>query len=131
MTKTAALADGLDKKISGERSIPICDFGCSTFDVSFLTIEDGIFEGQATASDTYLGGDEFDNCTVDFCLQDFKRKNRGEDISGNQGAIRRLRTQCERAKRTLSSSTQATIVIDSLLEGIDYSCSLSRVRLDD
>merc|ERR1712174_152760 len=81
--------------------------------------------------DTHLGGEDFDNCVVDFCIQDFKRKNRGKDLAGNQRALRRLRTQCERAKRTLSASTQATIEIDSLFEGIDYSCSLSRARFEE
>ena len=93
--------------------------------------QDGIFEVKATAGDTHLGGEDFDNRVVDFCMQDFKRKNRGKDMTGNQRAIRRLRTQCERAKRTLSSSTQATIEIDSLFEGIDYSCSLSRARFEE
>merc|ERR1711944_228277 len=127
----AAIAYGLDKKGSGERNILIYDMGGGTFDVSLLTIEDGIFEVKATAGDTHLGGEDFDNRVVDFCLQDFKRKNRGKDMSGNQRAIRRLRTQCERAKRTLSASTQATIEIDSLFEGIDYSCSLSRARFEE
>merc|ERR1712023_370235 len=85
----------------------------------------------ATAGDTHLGGEDFDNRVVDFCIQDFKRKNRGKDLAGNQRALRRLRTQCERAKRTLSSSTQATIEIDSLFDGIDYSCSLSRARFEE
>merc|ERR1712160_65989 len=105
--------------------------GGGTFDVSILTIEDGIFEVKATAGDTHLGGEDFDNRIVEFCMQDFKRKNRGKDLDGNHRAIRRLRTQCERAKRTLSSSTQATIEIDSLFEGIDYSCSLSRARFEE
>merc|ERR1711968_405120 len=90
----------------------------------------GIFEVKATAGDTHLGGEDFDNRIVDFCVQDFKRKNRGKDLAGNQRALRRLRTQCERAKRTLSSSTQATIEIDSLYDGIDYTCSLSRARFE-
>merc|ERR1719412_1977198 len=128
----AAIAYGLDKKGTGERNILIYDMGGGTFDVSLLTIEDGIFEVKATAGDTHLGGEDFDNRVVDFCLQDFKRKNRrGKDMAGNHRAIRRLRTQCERAKRTLSSSTQATIEIDSLFEGIDYSCSLSRARFEE
>merc|ERR1712076_31654 len=127
----AAIAYGLDKKGSGERNILIYDMGGGTFDVSLLTIEDGIFEVKATAGDTHLGGEDFDNRIVDFCLQDFKRKNRGKDMAGNHRAIRRLRTQCERAKRTLSSSTQATIEIDSLFDGIDYSCSLSRARFEE
>ena len=127
----AAIAYGLDKKGTGERNVLIYDMGGGTFDVSILTIEDGIFEVKATAGDTHLGGEDFDNRVVDFCMQDFKRKNRGKDLAGNQRAIRRLRTQCERAKRTLSSSTQATIEIDSLFEGIDYSCSLSRARFEE
>merc|ERR1711865_1019744 len=127
----AAIAYGLDKKGSGEQNVLIYDMGGGTFDVSILTIEDGIFEVKATAGDTHLGGEDFDNRIVDFCLQDFKRKNRGKDLVGNNRAIRRLRTQCERAKRTLSSSTQATIEIDSLFDGIDYSCSLSRARFEE
>ncbi|CAE8632098.1 unnamed protein product, partial [Polarella glacialis] len=127
----AAIAYGLDKKGSGEQNVLIYDMGGGTFDVSILTIEDGIFEVKSTAGDTHLGGEDFDNRVVDFCMQDFKRKNRGKDLAGNQRAIRRLRTQCERAKRTLSSSTQATIEIDSLFEGIDYSCSLSRARFEE
>jgi len=113
----AAIAYGLDKKATGERNVLIYDMGGGTFDVSLLTIEDGIFEVKATAGDTHLGGEDFDNRVVDFCMQDFKRKNRGKDLMGNNRAIRRLRTQCERAKRTLSSSTQATIEIDSLFDG--------------
>merc|ERR1712195_109618 len=127
----AAIAYGLDKKGSGERNVLIYDMGGGTFDVSLLTIEDGIFEVKATAGDTHLGGEDFDNRIVDFCMQDFKRKNRGKDLAGEQRALRRLRTQCERAKRTLSSSTQATIEIDSLFDGIDYSCNLSRARFEE
>jgi len=127
----AAIAYGLDKKSSGERNVLIYDMGGGTFDVSLLTIEDGIFEVKATAGDTHLGGEDFDNRIVDFCMQDFKRKNRGKDLAGNNRALRRLRTQCERAKRTLSASTQATIEIDSLFDGIDYSCSLSRARFEE
>jgi len=127
----AAIAYGLDKKGSGEMNVLIYDMGGGTFDVSLLTIEDGIFEVKATAGDTHLGGEDFDNRVVDFCMQDFKRKNRGKDLAGNQRAIRRLRTQCERAKRTLSSSTQATIEIDSIHDGIDFSCTLSRARFEE
>jgi L1 cell adhesion molecule like protein len=127
----AAIAYGLDKKGQGEKNILIYDLGGGTFDVSLLSIDDGIFEVKATAGDTHLGGEDFDNRIVDFCMQDFKRKHRGKTIEGNQRAIRRLRTQCERAKRTLSSSTQATIEIDSLFEGIDYSCTLTRARFEE
>merc|ERR1740125_33484 len=126
----AAIAYGLDQK-GEEKNVLIFDLGGGTFDVSVLTIEDGIFEVKSTAGDTHLGGEDFDNRVVDFCIQDFKRKNRGKDLAGNQRAIRRLRTQCERAKRTLSSSTQATIEIDSLFDGIDYSCNLSRARFEE
>merc|ERR1712167_121101 len=126
----AAIAYGLDKK-GGEKNVLIFDLGGGTFDVSLLTIEDGIFEVKATAGDTHLGGEDFDNRVVDFCMQDFKRKNRGKDLTGNHRAVRRLRTQCERAKRTLSSSTQATIEIDSLFDGMDYTCTLSRARFEE
>merc|ERR1712167_383045 len=131
MGTAAAIAYGLDKKGSSEKNVLIFDLGGGTFDVSLLAIEEGIFEVKATAGDTHLGGEDFDNRLVDFCVQDFKRKNRGKDMSDNQRALRRLRTQCERAKRTLSSSTQATIEIDSLFDGIDYSCSLSRTRFEE
>merc|ERR1712055_529429 len=127
----AAIAYGLDKKVGDEKNVLIFNLGGGTFDVSILTIEDGIFEVKSTAGDTHLGGEDFDNRIVDFCLQDFKRKNRGSDLSGNNRAIRRLRTQCDRSKRTLSSSTQATIEIDSLFEGIDYTCTLSRARFEE
>uniref|UniRef100_A0A0G4F3G9 Heat shock protein 70 n=1 Tax=Chromera velia CCMP2878 TaxID=1169474 RepID=A0A0G4F3G9_9ALVE len=127
----AAIAYGLDKKGQGERNVLIFDLGGGTFDVSLLTIEDGIFEVKATAGDTHLGGEDFDNRLVDFCIQDFKRKNRGKDLSGNNRALRRLRTQCERAKRSLSSSAQATIEIDSLFDGIDYSVTISRARFEE
>merc|ERR1719326_621909 len=127
----AAIAYGLDKKAAGEMNVLIYDMGGGTFDVSLLTIEDGIFEVKATAGDTHLGGEDFDNRLVDFCIQDFKRKNRGKDMSDNQRALRRLRTQCERAKRTLSSSTQATIEIDSLYDGVDFSSTISRARFEE
>lgn len=127
----AAIAYGLDKREREELKVLIFDLGGGTFDVSLLTIDNGIFEVKATAGDTHLGGEDFDNLLVDFAVQDFKRKNRGKDISANQRALRRLRTQCERAKRTLSSSTQASIEIDSLFEGIDYSTTLSRARFEE
>jgi len=127
----AAIAYGLDKKDAGEKNVLIYDMGGGTFDVSILTIEDGIFEVKATAGDTHLGGEDFDSRVVDHCMQEFKRKNRGKDLAGNQRAIRRLRTQCERAKRTLSATTQTTIEIDSLHEGIDFSCNLTRARFEE
>eukprot|EP00919_Chromeraceae_sp_WS-2016_P044705 GHVR01106701.1.p1 GENE.GHVR01106701.1~~GHVR01106701.1.p1 ORF type:complete len:656 (+),score=172.72 GHVR01106701.1:96-2063(+) len=127
----AAIAYGLDKKTAGERNVLIFDLGGGTFDVSLLTIEDGIFEVKSTAGDTHLGGEDFDNRMVDFCVSDFKRKNRGKDLTSNSRALRRLRTQCERAKRSLSSSTQSTIEIDSLFDGIDYSITISRARFEE
>ncbi|ONL96610.1 Heat shock cognate 70 kDa protein 2 [Zea mays] len=111
----AAIAYGLDKKSSsdGEKNVLIFDLGGGTFDVSLLTIEEGIFEVKATAGDTHLGGEDFDNRLVNHFVQEFKRKNK-KDITGNPRALRRLRTACERAKRTLSSTAQTTIEIDSL-----------------
>jgi len=125
----AAIAYGLDKKGS-EKNVLIFDLGGGTFDVSLLTIEEGIFEVKATAGDTHLGGEDFDNRMVDYFLQEFKRKFK-KDMSSNQRALRRLRTACERAKRTLSSSTQAHIEIDSLFEGIDFNSTITRARFED
>ncbi|RWW83016.1 hypothetical protein BHE74_00008495 [Ensete ventricosum] len=114
----AAIAYGLDKKATsvGEKNVLIFDLGGGTFDVSLLTIEEGIFEVKATAGDTHLGGEDFDNRIVNHFVQEFKRKHK-KDISGNPRALRRSRTACERAKRTLSSTAQTTIEIDSLYEG--------------
>jgi len=99
--------------------------------VSLLKMEQGIFEVKATAGDTHLGGEDFDNKIVDYCIKEFNKKNKNVDLSGNHRALRRLRTQCERAKRTLSANTTATIEIDSLAEGIDFTCVLSRARFED
>ena len=112
----AAIAYGLDKKVGGERNVLIFDLGGGTFDVSILSIEDGIFEVKSTAGDTHLGGEDFDNRMVNHFVQEFKRKFK-KDMTANPRALRRLRTACERAKRTLSSSSQASIEIDSLFEG--------------
>jgi L1 cell adhesion molecule like protein len=125
----AAIAYGLDKK-GEEKNVLIFDLGGGTFDVSLLTIEEGIFEVKATAGDTHLGGEDFDNRMVDYFLQDFKRRHK-KDMSENQRSLRRLRTACERAKRTLSSSTQAHIEIDSLFDGIDYNSTITRARFED
>jgi len=126
----AAIAYGLDKKVEGERNVLIFDLGGGTFDVSLLTIEDGIFEVKATAGDTHLGGEDFDNRLVNHFVQEFKRKHK-KDISGNPRAVRRLRTACERAKRTLSSAAQTSIEIDSLFEGVDFYTSLTRARFEE
>ncbi|KAG5222542.1 heat shock protein [Salix suchowensis] len=128
----AAIAYGLDKKATsvGEKNVLIFDLGGGTFDVSLLTIEEGIFEVKATAGDTHLGGEDFDNRMVNHFVQEFKRKNK-KDISGNPRALRRLRTACERAKRTLSSTAQTTIEIDSLYEGIDFYSTITRARFEE
>uniref|UniRef100_A0A8C7XU78 chymotrypsin n=1 Tax=Oryzias sinensis TaxID=183150 RepID=A0A8C7XU78_9TELE len=126
----AAIAYGLDKKVGGERNVLIFDLGGGTFDVSILTIEDGIFEVKATAGDTHLGGEDFDNRMVNHFITEFKRKFKKE-ITNNKRAVRRLRTACERAKRTLSSSTQASIEIDSLYEGTDFYTSITRARFEE
>ncbi|CEN61470.1 heat shock protein [Aspergillus pseudodeflectus] len=126
----AAIAYGLDKKVEGERNVLIFDLGGGTFDVSLLTIEEGIFEVKATAGDTHLGGEDFDNRLVNFFAKFFKDKQ-GIDISNNARALRRLRTACERAKRTLSSAAQASIEIDSLAEGKDFYTSITRARFEE
>merc|ERR1712053_57847 len=127
----AAIAYGLDKKKgSNECNVLIFDLGGGTFDVSILTIEEGIFEVKSTAGDTHLGGEDFDNRMVDHFVNEFKRKHK-KDIKGNKRAVRRLRTACERAKRTLSASAQANIEIDSLFEGIDFYTSITRARFEE
>ena len=126
----AAIAYGLDKKVGVERNVLIFDLGGGTFDVSILTIEDGIFEVKSTSGDTHLGGEDFDNRMVNHFIQEFKRKFK-KDITGNKRAVRRLRTACERAKRTLSSITEASIEIDSLFEGIDFYTKITRARFEE
>merc|ERR1711902_120593 len=127
----AAIAYGLDKKKgSAECNVLIFDLGGGTFDVSILTIEEGIFEVKSTAGDTHLGGEDFDNRMVDHFVNEFKRKHK-KGIKGNKRALRRLRTACERAKRTLSASAQANIEIDSLFEGIDFYTSITRARFEE
>merc|ERR1712007_216466 len=126
----AAIAYGLDKKDQGERNVLIFDLGGGTFDVSVLTIDDGIFEVKATAGDTHLGGEDFDNRLVNHFIQEFKRKHK-KDLTQNKRSVRRLRTACERAKRTLSASAQAAIEIDSLFEGIDFYTSITRARFEE
>lgn len=101
-----------------------------THDVSLITIEDGVFEVKATSGDGHLGGEDFDSAMVDWCVQEFERKNRGTTLRSSDRALRRLRTACERAKRTLSSSTQATIDIDSLIDGIDFSTVITRAKFE-
>ncbi|KAF7261106.1 hypothetical protein EG68_01609 [Paragonimus skrjabini miyazakii] len=126
----AAIAYGLDKKVAGERNVLIFDLGGGTFDVSVLSIEDGIFEVKSTAGDTHLGGEDFDSRLVNYFIQEFKRKHK-KDLSENKRALRRLRTACERAKRTLSASAQANVEIDSLFEGLDFYTTITRARFEE
>ncbi|XP_037905119.1 major heat shock 70 kDa protein Ab-like [Hermetia illucens] len=127
----AALAYGLDKNLSGERNVLIFDLGGGTFDVSILTIDEGsLFEVRATAGDTHLGGEDFDNRLVSHLADEFKRKFK-KDLRSNPRALRRLRTAAERAKRTLSSSTEASIEIDALFEGMDFYTKISRARFEE
>merc|ERR1711994_540277 len=128
----AAIAYGLDKKRSGDKeaNVLIFDLGGGTFDVSILSIDGGIFEVKSTAGDTHLGGEDFDNRMVDHFVSEFKRKHK-KDITGNKRSLRRLRTACERAKRTLSASAQANLEIDSLFEGIDFYTSITKARFEE
>jgi len=126
----AAIAYGLGKKTKGEMTVQIFDLGGGTFDVSLLSIDEGVFEVKATAGDTHLGGEDFDQRMMDHFCKEFKRLHK-HDITTNDRAVRRLRTASERAKRTLSSSTKANIEIDSLYEGIDFNSSITRARFED
>ena len=125
---SAILAYGLEKK--GEQNVLVFDCGGGTHDVSLITIDDGIFEVLATGGDTRLGGEDFDNRMVDYFIEEFKKKYK-KDPSQNKRAIRRLRTACERAKRQLSSSTQAYIEIDGFYDGIDYMTTISRANFEN
>ena len=129
----AAIAYGLKNKDGGgdEMNVLIFDLGGGTFDVSLLTIDDGIFEVQATAGDTHLGGEDFDSNMVQYFLKEFRRKHRGKDPSGDPRALRRLRTACERAKRTLSGATTAFLEIDAFFEGVDFNSTLSRAKFEE
>lgn len=127
----AALAYGLDKNLKGEKNVLIFDLGGGTFDVSILTIDEGsLFEVRSTAGDTHLGGEDFDNRLVNHFADEFKRKFK-KDLTLNARALRRLRTAAERAKRTLSTSTEAGIEIDALLDGVDFYTKISRARFEE
>jgi len=126
----AAIAYGLDSNEKGETNVLVFDLGGGTFDVSLLTIDDGIFEVKATSGDTHLGGEDFDSRMVNHFAAEFKRKNK-KDLTSNPKSLRRLRTACERAKRSISSSANASIELDSLYEGIDFYSSITRARFED
>jgi len=108
----------------------IFDLGGGTFDVSLLSIDEGMFEVKATAGDTHLGGEDFDNLLVDHFVQEIKRKHK-KDIQGNNKALRRLRTQCERAKRVLSVRTRAAVEVESLVDGVDFASNITRAKFED
>lgn len=129
----AAMAYGLEKRagIAGEQIVLIFDLGGGTFDVSILGIEDGVFEVKSTAGDTHLGGEDFDNILVDHFLKEFKRAHPGKDLTKSKRALRRLRTACEQAKRSLSNGAQANLEIDALFEGIDFYTKISRARFEE
>ncbi|CAG8489280.1 Heat shock protein sks2 [Rhizophagus irregularis] len=126
----AAIAYGLDSKETKEKNVLIFDLGGGTFDVSLLNITGGVFAVKATAGDTHLGGEDFDNNLLEYFKLEFKRKQK-HDISGDARAIRRLRTACERAKRALSSQTQTTIEVDSLYDGIDFQANITRAKFEE
>jgi len=126
----AAIAFGIDKTDEEASTVLIFDLGGGTFDVSLLCIEDGIFEVKSTAGDTHLGGEDFDSNMVAHCIREFKRKNRGKDLSSSPKALRRLRAECEKAKITLSSAVSATIELDALFEAIDFSIQISRAKFE-
>ncbi|KAG8834311.1 Heat shock protein sks2 [Serendipita sp. 399] len=126
----AAIAYGLDQQSKTEKNVLIFDLGGGTFDVSLLNITGGVFAVKATAGDTHLGGEDFDNNLLDHFKNEFKKKTK-HDISDDPRALRRLRSACERAKRTLSSVAQTTVEVDSLYQGEDFSANISRARFEE
>ena len=126
----AAIAYGLDKSDQGQRNVLIFDLGGGTFDVSLLSIEEGIFEVKATNGHTHLGGEDFDNILVEYCMKEFK-KSSGIDITGNARAMRRLRTQCEKTKRILSAAHQSEVYCETLADGEDFNTTISRAKFEE
>ena len=125
----AAIAYGLDNKDSKERNIIIYDVGGGTLDVTLLNLDEGIFEVKATSGNSRLGGEDFDNNMVTHFVEEFRRKHK-QDISQSKKAMMKLKRACERAKRTLSSSSQAFIEIDSLYDGIDFNTQITRAKFE-
>merc|ERR1719359_83871 len=125
----AAIAYGLDKK-GGEKNILVFDLGGGTFDVTLLTIDNGVFEVLATNGDTHLGGEDFDQRVMAYFMKLFKKKHK-TDMSKDKRAVQKLRREVERVKRTLSSQHQARLEIESLFDGIDFSETLTRARFED
>jgi len=125
----AAIAYGLDKKHK-DTNIIVYDLGGGTFDVSLLTLDEGVFEVVATNGDTHLGGQDFDERVMNHFIKVFKRKNK-IDIRNNDRAIAKLRREVEKAKRALSSTTQVRIEIENFADGIDFSETLTRARFEE
>ena len=125
----AAIAYGMDKVGEKGRNILVVDCGGGTCDYSILNLEDGLFEVKATTGLPFMGGEDFDNRLVDYFIGEFKKQHK-KDIAGNKRALRRLKTQCERVKRTLSSATSATLEIDSLADGQDFYCQITRAKFE-
>lgn len=126
----AAIAYGLDKKFKNERNVLIFDLGGGTFDVSVLSLEEGLFEVRATNGHTHLGGEDFDNRLVEYCAGEFRRRN-NLDLKENPKALRRVRAACEKAKRALSSATQATVDIDAIMDGKDLNMTITRAKFEE
>lgn len=126
---SACIAYGLNEKGKGERKVVIFDLGGGTFDVSLLTVEDGVFEVRATAGDTHLGGQDFDNRIVEWAREEFRKKTK-IDISNNAKALARLRLAAERAKKTLSTAATTSLEVDSLAEGEDLQVTLTRAKFE-
>lgn len=125
----AAIAYGLDKK-EGEKNILVFDLGGGTFDVSLLTIDNGVFEVVSTNGDTHLGGEDFDQRVMEHFIKLYKKK-KGKDIRKDNRAVQKLRREVEKAKRALSSAHQARIEIESLFEGEDFFETLTRARFEE
>ena len=126
----AAIAYGMDKK-SGEKNIIVFDLGGGTFDVSLLTIDNGVFEVVATAGDTHLGGEDFDQRLTEHFSKIFKKKNTGVDLRKDPRAFQKLKHEVEKAKRDLSSVHQVKVTIEGIMEGIDFSETITRARFEE
>ena len=125
----AAIAYGMDKT-GGESNVLVFDLGGGTFDVTLLTIDNGVFEVLATNGDTHLGGEDFDQRVMQYFIKMMKKKN-NQDISGDKRALQKLRKEVERVKRALSSQQQARLEIEDLAEGFDFSETLTRARFEE
>eukprot|EP00357_Protocruzia_adherens_P027059 CAMPEP_0115021342 /NCGR_PEP_ID=MMETSP0216-20121206/30827_1 /TAXON_ID=223996 /ORGANISM="Protocruzia adherens, Strain Boccale" /LENGTH=636 /DNA_ID=CAMNT_0002393675 /DNA_START=103 /DNA_END=2009 /DNA_ORIENTATION=- len=127
----AAIAYGLNKSSNQEKNVLIFDLGGGTFDVSLLNIDNGLFDVLATAGDTHLGGEDFDNYLVEYCCNEFKKKVPGANIKQNPKALGRLKSACEKAKRTLSASNQTTIEVDAFYDGEDLFLTITKARFEE